>query len=129
MQLQYRNLWLVLGWLLVIVIIYLSLSPKPPDIDLGFDWQDKPKHLLAYFTLMAWFSQLYQRKLTRLSYALGFVMLGVGLEYLQGLSRVRMFDYDDMLANALGVLVAWFAVRGKFEQLLLVFEKRFLVRH
>ena len=62
-----RPLWLVLGWAMVAVIIWLSLTPSPPKVD--FEHSDKVGHFLAYGSLMFWFAQLYIARRTRLAYA------------------------------------------------------------
>ncbi|MBA4382695.1 MAG: hypothetical protein C0406_09035, partial [Sideroxydans sp.] len=36
-----------------------------------------------------------------------FVVMGVGIEILQGLSGYRYFEYADMLANTTGVLIGF----------------------
>jgi glycopeptide antibiotics resistance protein len=54
--------------------------------------------------LMYWFAQLYAK---RLFYALGFIAMGVALEFIQGMTPYRTFEYFDMVANAAGVLLGW----------------------
>jgi len=61
-----RPLWLVLGWAMVAVIIWLSLTPSPPKVD--FEQSDKVGHFLAYGSLMFWFAQLYIARRTRLAW-------------------------------------------------------------
>ena len=63
---------------------------------------DKAQHLLAYAVLTWWFSQAFPRR-TRSVLAL--LALGVGLEFLQALTPYRMFDYADMGANVLGLVL------------------------
>jgi VanZ family protein len=67
-------------------------------------------HVIAYFWLMIWFAQLYRSIAARLWLAIGFLSMGVALEYLQGTMGYRHFDYMDMLRNfsglALGFLLA-----------------------
>ena len=53
------------------------------------------------------FAQLDARHRNRLAYAAGFVALGVGLEFVQGLTDYRTFEVADMVANAIGVLLSW----------------------
>lgn len=101
-----RALWLAIGWAVVAAIVWLSLTPSPPQVDI--EQGDKLGHLLAYGTLAFWFSQLYSGT-TRLLYAAGFVAMGVALEFVQGGLGYRSFDLIDMLANALGVLLGWAA--------------------
>lgn len=99
-----RSLWLALGWALVAAIAWLSLAPAPPQLE--FEQSDKLGHLLGYGGLMFWFCQLY-RKTTRLLYALGFIAMGVALEFAQGQLGYRTYEVFDMYANALGVLLGW----------------------
>lgn len=125
-MLRYFNLWLVIGWLLVLTMCYLSLIPKPPNFNIEFTYSDKVGHFLAYFILMFWFSQLYKTKKSRLFYILFFILMGATLEALQGLSDVRTFEYADMLANTLGAALAWFITKSRLNNLLLFFEKTFI---
>lgn len=102
--LRYFSFWLVLGWLLIATVVYLSLASTglPKLVPQG----DKAQHFLAYLVLTLWFSQLY-RSPVRTLFALGFVALGVSLEFLQGLTVYRTFSTADMAANATGALVGW----------------------
>lgn len=100
------------GWLYAAAIVFLSLTPKPPDP--GFAYGDKLGHLLAYGLLMFWFCFLYRYRYTRLAYGIGWVLLGIALEFAQGATGDRSFEIADMAANSLGVLVGWglAALRG-----------------
>jgi VanZ family protein len=100
-----RALWLALGWGWATTIVWLSLTPSPPTIDL--EQGDKLGHLLGYGALMFWFCQLYPARRTRLAYALGFAALGVALEFAQGALGYRSYELFDMVANALGVSLGW----------------------
>jgi glycopeptide antibiotics resistance protein len=68
--------------------------------------------VLAYGTLMFWFCQLYPAPRTRLLLAIGFIALGIGLEFVQGALGYRTYDEYDMLANAIGVLAGWAAAHA-----------------
>jgi VanZ family protein len=103
--LRWLPLWLAMGWLLVATVIYLSLTPTPPDIDLPQG--DKLGHVAAYATLMFWFMQMYERRRSRVLFALGFVLLGIALEFLQTLTETRQFEIADMLADTAGVALGW----------------------
>ncbi|MDQ2694005.1 MAG: VanZ family protein [Pseudomonadota bacterium] len=96
--LRYGRLWQGIGWLLVLTVMVLSLMPQPPQPP-GLTW-DKAQHLLAYGVLMLWFRQAFAPRRRWIGFL---VLLGVGLECLQGLSGGRHFEYADMLANTLGV--------------------------
>lgn len=100
-------IWRACGWGLVALVVYLSLMPAPPDLP-GAEG-DKVGHLLAYAALMVWFAWLYPGLRARGACALGFVALGVALEFAQGQTGYRSFDTMDMLADATGVALGWLA--------------------
>jgi len=56
---------------------------------------------------MFWFCQLYPKARTRVYYAAGFIALGVGMEFLQGMTDYRTFEVLDMVANTIGVSLGW----------------------
>ena len=91
---------------MVVAVAWLSLTPSPPDIDM--EGGDKLGHLLSYFLLMFWFSQLYAQ---RAGYAAGFIAMGIALEFAQRALGYRTFELHDVLANAGGVLLGWAAAR------------------
>lgn len=97
-----RPLWLAIGWSLILLVTVLSLLPtqRLPDVS----YNDKLGHFLAYFTLMAWFGQIYGRRLVP---ALSLLAMGASIELLQGWSGYRDMSGLDMLANAAGVAVGW----------------------
>jgi VanZ family protein len=102
-----RRALIALGWGWVAAIIWLSLTPSPPKVD--FQQSDKLGHFLAYGSLMLWFCLLYAASKTRIAYAVGFVAMGVGLEFIQGMLGYRTYEVFDMLANTIGVLLGWAA--------------------
>ncbi len=124
--LRYRPLWLAIGWGLVALVVYLSLTPQP--VDLQVNHGDKYSHLLAYFVLMGWFQQLYPAQVSRLLLLGLFIATGIGLEYLQGMGGMRFFDVADMAANALGALLAWLLGWFGFASLLLRVEQQLILR-
>lgn len=125
-MLRYRNIWLSMGWGLVFLVSYLSLSSNPPDFYSEFEYGDKIKHFSAYFGLMFWFAQLYKNIKTRIVYVIFFILMGIILEVLQGLGGVRFFEYGDMLANTLGVAIAWLLTKGRLNNILFSFEKNII---
>jgi VanZ family protein len=98
-----RMIGLGLGWGWAAAIVWLSLTPSPPQVDVQFG--DKLGHVAAYGLLMLWFSLLYHRARTRALYMLAFIAMGVGLEFLQGWLGYRTYEIFDMFANSLGVLL------------------------
>ncbi len=95
-----------LGWALVAVIVWLSLTPRP--ISIPIEHGDKLGHFLAYGSVMFWFAQLYLRTPVRAAYAAGFVALGGALEFVQA-HVGRDFEVADMVADAIGVALGWVA--------------------
>ena len=102
-----RGVWRAIGVALVMLVIWLSLTPHP--IEIPVENGDKLGHVAAYATLMVWFAQLDTRYRMRVAYAIGFVLLGVALEFAQRLTDYRTFEVADMGADAAGVLFAWVA--------------------
>ena len=124
-MLRYYKLWLIIGWIMVFLLSYFSLISNPPEFNVDFEYFDKVRHSIAYFILMFWFAQLYQTPKSRILYVVFFVLMGVILEILQGLGGVRYFEYSDMLANVLGIMLAWKITQGKLKNTLLSIEKIF----
>jgi VanZ family protein len=102
---NFRPLLIAIGWAIVAAIVWLSVTPDPPQVD--FEASDKAGHLLAYGGLMFWFCLLYARRSTRLAYACGFVAMGIALEFVQRALGYRSFELLDMVADALGVLLGF----------------------
>jgi len=100
-----RQILVALGWTCVAGIVWLSLTPSPPSV--GFETSDKAGHFLAYGLLMLWFCLLYSKPITRLAYAVGFVAMGVGLEFFQGALGHRTYEMVDIVADTIGVLLGW----------------------
>lgn len=96
---------LAIGWVLAASIVWLSLTPSPPPIDI--EQGDKLAHFIAYGTLMFWFCLLYTRRAPRIGYAVLWIGMGIGLEFIQGQLGYRTYEIFDMVANTLGVLIGW----------------------
>jgi VanZ family protein len=115
-MLHFKTLWLIGGWGLALAICILSLIPP---IDTGiqtFSHIDKLEHLTAYFIITFWFCLLYPTPQGRLMCLIGFLAMGLSLEVLQGLvTTTRYADGFDMIANAIGVLSAWFVSQQYFK--------------
>ena len=89
----------------MLLVIYLSLMPDPPD--LGAPEGLKIGHVLAYAWLMIWFAQIYRAPRHRFWLALALCGMGILLEYLQGITDYRGFEYSDMVINSAGVAVGF----------------------
>jgi len=123
-DLKLRFLWLAIGYALVVLVIYLSLRSDPVKITVGFPYEDKIFHALAYFSLMFWFAQIYHDKFQRNMIALVFIVMGGSLEYFQSFDPSRMSEVGDLLANTLGVFLGFTLSLTGLKNCLSGFESR-----
>jgi hypothetical protein len=126
MPLRLKKLWIAIGIGFVGLVAYLSLIPDPPD--LGVSGSLKLGHLLAYGWLMLWFAQIYRTPRRRWWLAAAFCALGIVLEYLQGMTDYRGFEYSDMLINAAGVALGLALARTPLQNGLRTFEAKLWAR-
>ncbi len=120
-RLTHFGVWLLIGWLLVGLVVFLSLGPPPTRLVLP--GLDKLEHFIAYFVLMMWFGALYQGW-KRLVYALGLIAMGTTLEWIQGATALRIPEAMDMLANMLGVLAGFALAHTGASRFLLALERQ-----
>lgn len=109
-RLRFARFWRWVGWLLVIGVVYLSLTPSLAEVRLGVPAQDKFGHFLTYGLLAWWFSQAYPLRLHGF-FGLFLAALGAVLEILQDVVGYRYFEYGDMLANVSGVVGGYLLAR------------------
>jgi len=93
------------GWCWAAAIVWLSLTPSPPEVD--FEASDKVGHFAAYFLLMLWFCFLYRTPKGRIIHATAFACMGIVIEVIQGTLGYRSLEALDMAANGVGVLAGW----------------------
>lgn len=98
---HYR-IWLIVGWGMVAGAFVLSLIPLSLDMPEG---GDKVGHFVAYAGMTFWFGMLYAGPRRRLAIALAFTLMGVAIEFLQGLTDYRSFEVADMVADAVGTVI------------------------
>ena len=125
-DIRFKALWFFTGVALVALVVYLSLISSPIDTGLDFPYQDKLYHAFAYFVLMAWFGQIYHTTLQRNILAVLFIMLGLGMEYLQSFDPNRMAEFADMVANTSGVLIGYILTATGFKNALFNIERKLL---
>jgi len=96
----------VVFWLCFVGLTGLALSPAPylPPLDI-FNWWDKAQHAIGYGTLMA-SALLAYPKVSKLRLAALLCLHGCLIEVLQYLSGYRFGDWQDALADGVGVIVA-----------------------
>jgi len=120
-KLSYKKLWLIIGYSLILFVIYETLTSDP--VSIGIPFSDKYMHTVGYFVLMGWFVQIYHQKKQRIFWGVFFITMGISLEFLQDWGGVRYFEVNDMLANSLGVVIAWLLSNTVFSNSLFIFEK------
>jgi VanZ family protein len=123
---KFSRLWRAVGWVLILLVVFFSLSPEPPEV-IEFEQGDKLGHLVAYLSLMLWFANIYPARNQRISLSVAFLAMGVVLEFLQGLSGYRTFQYGDMVANGVGIFLGWLLAKTWFGTFLVKLD-RLLVR-
>ena len=89
----------------------LALSPAPylPPLDI-FNWWDKAQHAIA-FAVLAVLAVLAYPKASRLRIALLLIGQGVLIELLQYYGGYRFGDWQDVVADGVGVLLGLAMVR------------------
>lgn len=103
------TLFFRLASIAVLVAIWiLSFLPdsRMPDVP----GSDKWHHALAYFACMFCWGQWYKLPAQRLKLAIIFILMGALIECLQGLTDYRSFEWLDMVADTVGVVLAWLVV-------------------
>jgi len=119
--LKYEKCWQAIGWFMVLVVIWLSLTPKPPQLPSFFGW-DKAQHVTAYAGLMYWFGMCFVR---HWHWPVFMLALGIGLEFVQGATGLRSNDPYDILANMIGVVVGLFLADTPMGQWLVFVDRLF----
>ena len=108
-ELRWRARWQALGWFLLALIVVGSLVPLRQRGMLA--GMDKLEHLVGYALLMYWFAALHAPA-RRTWFAIGFVVLGAALELAQGATGWRSADRYDLVADAFGVAIGWYAAHA-----------------
>lgn len=122
-DLKLRFLWLTIGYALVILVVFLSLTSNPIDLETGLSFEDKLSHALAYFVLMLWFGQIYHDKFQRNMIAMVLLFMGFVLEYLQSFDSNRFSEFGDMVANTAGVALGFYLLLRGVKNVLIKAER------
>lgn len=119
--LQYRRIWLALGFLGIATMLVLSLAPNVGGAN--FPGADKLEHTAGYVVMTSWFAALFERRGYGLL-ALLMLLLGIGVEFAQAWMSVgRTGDWRDVVANAIGIGLALLIASLNRESWLAWFEK------
>ena len=99
-------------WICTIALTVLALMPGPylPPLDI-FNWWDKAQHAIGFGTL-AVLAVLAYPQLSKLRIVVLLMVLGVLIEVLQYFSGYRFGDWQDAVADGVGVLVGLGLVVG-----------------
>ena len=100
-----------LFWLSFVALNALALSPTPYLPPPLFDWWDKAQHAIGFGTL-AVLAVLAYPGVSKLRIGLMLVALGVLIEVLQHFSGYRFGDWQDALADGVGVVLGLGLARG-----------------
>lgn len=120
---QFRNIWVVVGWMMLAVGVLISLF-TPPSLNMGFDTTGKDLHWAYYFVCMVWFGQLYGSTHQRLAIAVALAVLGVGIEVVQALGGERVASASDVIVNLIGIGCGWLALATPLNSSLLWLDRR-----
>jgi len=92
-------------WVCFLVLNALALSPAPylPPLEI-FSWWDKAQHAIAFGTLTV-LAVLAYPCVSKFRIGLLLMVLGVLIEVLQYFSGYRFGDWQDAVADGVGVLV------------------------
>ncbi len=122
-ELKFKGVWILSGLILIVADIILSLAPASPPDSLALPDSDKALHFIVYAVMMFWFGQIYRGKTGYLVIAPCLILLGILLEFFQGMTGYRMLEYSDMTANAAGVLFGLFISRTRLGRFLYLCER------
>jgi hypothetical protein len=116
-ELKYLKIWLIVGWALVGLVIFVSVTPRAPEM-LDLDGADKLLHVFAYGIMMLWFGFIYLP--SRMYQNLGIILIAIGiaLELIQGIIAHRSLSFLDMVANTVGVLLGWLLAKTRLSSTL-----------
>lgn len=103
------QIWFATAFGMLALVVYLSLNHAP--VQLPGDQGGRFGHLAAYGALMFMFARMYALPRGRLLIGALLVLVGITLECLQATTGYRTFEYADMIANTIGVVLGWLAQR------------------
>ena len=109
---NFSNIKKALFWVCFVGLNGLALSPAPylPPLEV-FNWWDKAQHAIGFGTLTV-LAVLAYPDVSKLRMGLMLVALGVLIEVLQYFSGYRFGDWQDAVADGVGVLLGLVLARG-----------------
>jgi VanZ family protein len=103
LALRHPRLWLLTGWILIVLAVIASILPAHDLPKLG-PINDKTEHIVGYCALSLWFAGIYPKsRYPMIGVAL--LIMGIVIEGLQGAMKVgREADLRDVYANTVGIV-------------------------
>jgi len=105
--LKQRFFWKILFYIYIILLV-ISTIIKPPFNYSSYYYEDKIIHLLSFFIASDLFSLAFYEKTKKIKYFIFlffFLLLPLGIEYMQSFSVYRVFSYDDMIFGYYGIII------------------------
>lgn len=116
-HLRWHRRWVALGLAIMAWTLWMALRPDP-GITLAVPEGDKLLHAVTFTCLMGWWGNVYASRGARARAALGCLAFGVFIEFAQWLDPPRDADAFDVLADAVGIGVAWLLLRTPLARVL-----------
>jgi VanZ family protein len=123
-QLQWRRLWVNVGYMLLLTILVSALLPATGITTMIVPYGDKIAHGVAFAFLMVWFGGLVPRRMY-LYLFIAFVVYGGVIELLQNLTPYRAMELADLGADTVGLVIGWALLLLGCHRWPAVFESRF----
>ena len=107
LPLRFSRFWLVGGLAMMVIVLLGTLTPLStrPIVLLNL-LDDKSAHLFAFAVLMLWFCGVFRLKYTPLV-AVGLVLFGLLIEWLQSLVPYRSAEFADLLFDGGGIVLVF----------------------
>ena len=102
---KYLRIWKILFWISLVGLNVLALSPAPylPPLEI-FNWWDKAQHAIGFGTL-AVLAVLAYPGVSKRRVGVLLMLLGVLIEVAQYLGGYRFGDWQDALADGVGIVL------------------------
>jgi len=105
---KFHLFWKATFWMLVLATLWLSLIPVD-QVPTVFSFWDKAQHALGFAVLGFLGLKTYPGQIGRL--LLGLALFGIGIEVAQWLTGWRYGDWQDWIADCVGIMMGWLAWR------------------
>jgi hypothetical protein len=116
-RLRWHGGWVALGGAMMLFVTWMALTPDPA-ITLSFTYGDKLLHACTFCGLTGWWGNIYRGRWARVWIAMGCLAFGVFVELAQWLDPPRDASGWDVLADAIGILVALLLLRTPLARVL-----------